>query len=211
MFLDAMAFKNRKEGMVIGDPINGKIFVAETKDGGNTWRETNKLNLPSAKDGEAFFAASGTNIIWSGAQYCIVSGGITSRFFMNKTAVKLPTIQGDQMTGANGLAVQGKNILVVSGDYQNSDRADSAFVYSTDAGKTWKLPSTPTGGYRSCICFAGKDTALAVGLSGIDITYDAGKNWKTISTEGFNTCAYSSIEKAVYCVGNNGRLGKILL
>ncbi|MGC4234996.1 MAG: oxidoreductase [Niabella sp.] len=209
MFLDAMAFKNREEGMVVGDPIDGKIFVAETKDGGHTWRETNKLNLPEAKDGEAFFAASGTNTIWSGSQYYIVSGGITSRIFMNKTAVWLPTTQGSQMKGANGLAVQGKNILVAGGDYHHLNKADSAFVYSIDAGKTWELPSTPTGGYRSCICFAGKDTAVAVGLSGIDITYDAGKNWKTISREGFNTCAYSSMEKAVYLVGNNGRLGKL--
>jgi len=211
MFLDAMAFKNRKEGLVIGDPIDGEIFVAETKDGGDTWQETGKLHLPITENGEAFFAASGTNIIWSGSQYYIVSGGITSRFFVNKTAFKLPTTQGGQMTGANGLAVQGKNILIVSGDYQNPNRTDSAFVYSTDAGKTWRLPSSTTGGYRSCVCFAGKDTAIAVGLSGIDITYDAGKSWKTISKEGFNTCAYSSIEKAIYLVGNNGRLGKILL
>lgn len=209
MFLDAMDFKNRKEGIVVGDPIDGKFFIAETKDGGNSWKETGKLKLPEAKNGEAFFAASGTNIIWSGFQYYIVSGGLTSRIFMNKTAIRLPTTQGEQMTGANGLAVQGKNILVASGDYKNPDKADSAFVYSTDAGKTWQLPSTPTGGYRSCICFAGKDTAIAVGLSGIDITYDAGKNWNTISREGFNTCAYSNIEKVVYFVGNNGRLGKL--
>lgn len=211
MFLDAMAFKSRKEGMVIGDPIDGKIFVAETKDEGDTWKETGTLKLPAAKDGEAFFAASGTNIVWSGSQYYMVSGGRTSRIFMNRTAMRLPTTQGEQMTGANGLAIQGKNILVVSGDYKNPEKADSAFVYSTDAGKTWQLPYTPTGGYRSCICFAGKDTAVAAGLSGIDITYDAGKNWKTISKEGFNACAYSSIEKAVYLTGNNGRVGKILL
>ena len=28
MFLDAMDFANNREGIVIGDPINGKIFIA---------------------------------------------------------------------------------------------------------------------------------------------------------------------------------------
>ncbi|MCH5685870.1 YCF48-related protein [Niabella sp. W65] len=54
MFLDAMAFKNAKEGIVIGDPINNKIFVAQTEDGGNSWQSTNALQLPPAKPGEAF-------------------------------------------------------------------------------------------------------------------------------------------------------------
>ncbi|MCH5718889.1 WD40/YVTN/BNR-like repeat-containing protein [Niabella hibiscisoli] len=54
MFLDAMAFKNEKEGVVIGDPINNSIFVTRTKDGGNSWQSDNELQLPDAKPGEAF-------------------------------------------------------------------------------------------------------------------------------------------------------------
>ncbi|MCH5598365.1 WD40/YVTN/BNR-like repeat-containing protein [Niabella ginsengisoli] len=54
MFLDAMVFKNQKEGIVIGDPIDGKIFVAVTNDGGENWKKTNKLALPKAIPGEAF-------------------------------------------------------------------------------------------------------------------------------------------------------------
>ncbi|NCU05001.1 MAG: oxidoreductase, partial [Chitinophagaceae bacterium] len=38
MFLDAMEFFSKESGMVIGDPINGKIFMAVTVDAGNTWR-----------------------------------------------------------------------------------------------------------------------------------------------------------------------------
>ena len=37
MFLDALEFWNEVSGIVIGDPIDGKVFVARTFDGGNNW------------------------------------------------------------------------------------------------------------------------------------------------------------------------------
>ncbi|MFT4094372.1 MAG: oxidoreductase [Niabella sp.] len=211
MFLDAMAFKNNKEGIVIGDPIENNIFVAETKDGGNSWSETSILKLPAAGAGEVFFAASGSNIVFAGNRYYIVSGGLLSRIFFNKKAIRLPTLQGQQMTGANGLAIQNNTILVAGGDYHNLQRTDSVFSYSTDGGATWHLPRVMPGGYRSSVCFAGKDTAITCGITGIDISYDAGKTWKNISKEGFNTCTYSKEQHSVFFAGNNGKLGKMHL
>lgn len=211
MFLDAMAFKNKKEGMVIGDPINQKIFVAETKDGGNSWQQTNKLELPNAINGEAFFAASGTNMVWHKNQWMIVSGGMASRLYANNKAIILPTLQGKQMTGANSIAVKGNYILIAGGDYENRDKADSAFVISNDGGKTFMLPATPPAGYQSCVCFASATIAVSCGLPGVFISYDDGNNWKKISEESFNTCAYNKKENAVYLAGNNGKLGKLVL
>ncbi|WP_114791241.1 YCF48-related protein [Niabella yanshanensis] len=211
MFLDAMTFKNAKEGMVVGDPINNKIFVAQTKDGGNSWQPTNQLSLPNAQPGEAFFAASGSNIIWSRLGYCIVSGGAASRFFTKNKAINLPTTQGQQMTGANGIAAQDNLLLVASGNYNDRDKRDSAFVYSHDGGKTWRLPDIMPAGYRSAVCFTGRNMAITCGITGIDISKDGGRHWKQISKEGFNTCAYDKANNAVYFVGNNGRVGKLQL
>ncbi|HNU16128.1 MAG TPA: YCF48-related protein, partial [Chitinophagaceae bacterium] len=39
MFLDAMEFWNEQAGIVIGDPIDGKFFIARTFDGGISWQE----------------------------------------------------------------------------------------------------------------------------------------------------------------------------
>ena len=39
MFLDAMEFWNEMSGIVVGDPINNKIFIARSFDGGMHWRE----------------------------------------------------------------------------------------------------------------------------------------------------------------------------
>src|SRR5687768_261650 len=62
MFLDALEFWNEVSGIVIGDPIDGKIFVARTFDGGGSWMEIPDNYRPVADSGEAFFAASGTNV-----------------------------------------------------------------------------------------------------------------------------------------------------
>lgn len=211
MFLDAMDFSNRNEGFVIGDPSQGKIFVAETNNGGDSWQVSEKLHLPNTFEGEAFFAASGSNIFYANGKYYIVSGGTHSRIFSNGKAMKLPTSQGGKMTGANGLAVFGKTILVPGGKYENLKKTDSAFVYSTNNGRTWKLPKKMPGGYRSGICFTDKRTAFTCGINGVDITKNKGKTWNTISDEGFNTCAYDKKGNVVIFVGNNGRLGKLKL
>jgi photosystem II stability/assembly factor-like uncharacterized protein len=57
-FLDAMDFSDTKHGYILGDPINNKFLLLETKDGGNVW---NPFNYdPGALPHEAAFAASGT-------------------------------------------------------------------------------------------------------------------------------------------------------
>ncbi len=57
-FFDAMDFADKKHGYILGDPINNKFVLMETKDGGETWDMFK--NRPDALPGEAAFAASGT-------------------------------------------------------------------------------------------------------------------------------------------------------
>src|SRR5215207_8722693 len=37
MFLDAMDFYNKKNGLVVGDPVGGRFFLASTKNSGDSW------------------------------------------------------------------------------------------------------------------------------------------------------------------------------
>ena len=83
MFLDAMEFWNVHAGIVIGDPINGKFFIARTFDGGSTWKEIPDEYKPIADSGEACFAASGTNIrALDNDEAVFVSGGKSSNIFI---------------------------------------------------------------------------------------------------------------------------------
>lgn len=216
MFLDAMDFVNRMQGMVVGDPVGNKIFLAETDDGGDTWKEW-KDKLPVTDSGEAFFAASGSNIrLFDDKQFFLVSGGTRSRLITNDDIFDLPIIQGQETTGANSIDVYdvgkmkgSKRMIVVGGDFKADSSSKKNCFFSTDGGKTWKAPSVPPHGYRSCVEYLSKVDLLACGLNGVDYSNNAGKNWQWISKEGFNVCKIAKLGTSIYLAGNNGKIGKI--
>ncbi|HWB91788.1 MAG TPA: hypothetical protein VG605_08050, partial [Puia sp.] len=83
MFLDAMEFWNRDAGIVVGDPVNGRFFVARSFDGGNSWHDIPYQELPVADSGEGCFASSGTNVRpLDRDEAAFVSGGPRSRIFI---------------------------------------------------------------------------------------------------------------------------------
>ena len=218
MFLDAMEFRNDQYGMVIGDPINGRFFMAHSMDGGDSWQEVPFDKRPLADSGEACFASSGTNIRMLGKEEAIfVSGGSKSRIFSKNESVLLPVIQGTESTGANSIAVwdhykqkEARKMLVVGGDFKaDSSRVNNCF-YSNDAGKTWNAPLVSPHGYRSCVEYYSKTEAFACGLNGIDRSTDGGKTWVLISKEGFHVCRASKLGNAFYFAGGNGKVGKII-
>ncbi len=107
MFLDAMEFWDNTSGIVVGDPVDGRFFLAQSFDGGDSWNDVPARALPKADSGEGCFASSGTNIRnLRTKQACFVSGGPTSRLFIGDTAIVLPILQGKTTTGANSVAVQ---------------------------------------------------------------------------------------------------------
>jgi len=171
MFLDAMDFANNQEGIVIGDPINGKIFIAKTSNTGNTWEEIdNDPERPAADKGEAFFAASGSNVrLFTNDDYFMVSGGLRSRLFTNKKVVYLPLIQGKESTGANAIDIYdngmpgkpGNRMIIVGGDFSADSSTEKNCLYTTNGGRTWMVPQTPPHGYRSSVEYLSKKDILS--------------------------------------------------
>lgn len=218
MFLDAMEFWNEQAGIVIGDPLDGKFFVARTFDGGSTWQEIPLDKRPVADSGEACFAASGTNTrALDKDEAVFVSGGLKSRLFTKNQPKALPIIQGKETTGANSVAVWdkfklkgGKKMIVVGGDFNADSSNQKNCFYTNDGGKTWDAPRTPPHGYRSCVEYYSKAEIFACGINGVDYSADAGKNWKWISKEGFNVCRAAKLGAAIYLAGGNGKIGKII-
>jgi len=218
MFLDAMEFWNEQSGIVIGDPIDGRVFVTRTFDGGNSWQDIPFDKRPRADSGEAFFAASGTNVrILDRDEAVFVSGGLRSRLFIRDRATDLPIIQGKETTGANSIAIWdnfkqkgGNRMVVVGGDFNADSSKTQNCFYSTDGGQTWNAPSVPPHGYRSCVEYYSKTEIFACGLNGVDRSNDGGKTWVWISKDGFHVCRASKLGGAVYLAGGNGRIGRVV-
>ncbi len=213
MFLDAMEFWNINSGIVVGDPINNKIFIARTFDGGISWRDIPAANYPLTDSGEAMFASSGTNVRKLTQQEAvIVTGGLRSRLLIKNKQIDLPLLQGKQSTGANSIAIKNKKIMIiVGGDFNTKDSSTGNCVITIDTGNTWKFPATAPHGYRSCVEYIGKKNWICSGLSGIDFSNDEGSNWQWISKESFNVCKKAKNGKAVFFAGKDGKIGKLLM
>jgi len=219
MFLDAMEFWNADSGIVVGDPINGRFFVARSFDGGNTWRDIPFDKLPRADSGEGCFASSGTNVRnLDRDEACFVSGGPSSRLFIRDKATNLPILQGKTSTGANSIAVKdhakmhgGQHLIVVGGDFARDTLQEKNCFLTHDGGKTWIRPATPPHGYRSCVEFIGGPNLICCGTSGVDLSTDDGMHWTLLSTTGFHACRKAKKGTAVFLAGGNGRIAKLIL
>lgn len=212
MFLDAMEFWNEQSGIVIGDPVDNKVFIARTFDGGKKWQELPPQNYPVADSGEAFFASSGTNVRKLSKQEALfISSGTRSRLFIRDTKTDLPIVQGKATTGANSIAVKNsKTFIIVGGDFNAKEDTTKNCCITNDGGKTFTTPATPPHGYRSCVEYIDKSTWISCGLTGVDISNDEGSNWNWMSKESFHVCRKAKKGKAVFFAGGGGRVGKLV-
>ena len=210
IFLDAMDFCNGMNGIVIGDPMNGKFYIARTFDGGKSWQNIPDQQKPLADSGEACFASSGTNIRQVNKSKAVfVSGGLKSHFFDGKKTVLLPIMSGQGSTGANSIAVKNDKVMIaVGGDFLQKNGSDSNCVITKDGGKTWVLAKSNPTGYRSCVEYLNKDNWITCGLNGVDITKNDGITWKNITTQSFKCLPKSEKGKCGFLAGN-GTIAKL--
>ncbi len=217
-FYDAMGFWNDQEGIAIGDPTDDCMSVIITRDGGNTWSKLPCEQLPKAKEGEAAFAASDTNISIVGDKTWVATGGKASRILFSPDKGKTwkvfdtPIIQGLETTGIYSLDFYDElNGFAIGGDYTKPDENANNKIRTQDGGKTWQLVSeNENPGYRSCVQYIPNSNAkslVAVGFKGVDISNDSGNSWKHISNEGFYTIRFVN-DSVAYAAGK-GRISKL--
>jgi photosystem II stability/assembly factor-like uncharacterized protein len=214
VFMDAMDFRPDGSGIVIGDPIQGRLYTASTKDSGSSWTLARTGQVPLLKEGEAFFASSGTNIRVSGRHFFLASGGLHSSFFSDEIMSHLPLVQGRQSTGANSIAIWSENdkvkkMVVVGGDFSADSVATDNCFYSVDNGKTWQAPIEGPHGYRSCVEFIDANRLISCGTSGVDVSEDGGIHWRLISKESYHVVRKAKNGKALLLAGAGGRLAKL--
>ncbi|MCD6064635.1 MAG: oxidoreductase, partial [Flavipsychrobacter sp.] len=212
----------KKQGIIHGDPIDGRMLLLYTKDGGMSWKERKG---PKMNKGEASFAASGTSIscLWDRA-VLIATGGKTSRLFLSRNrgrswrSIPTPMLAGTESTGIYSV-MMGPTVwhwLIAGGDYRRDTLTTANFFYTLNKGKTWQAPATTTRGYRECLARIDDEhsakksrtrTMFALGPSGIDISTDDGVNWKPLSDEkGFHVIKPGRDHKLMFLAGSNGKL-----
>ncbi len=218
VFFDAMDFWDKKHGIAFSDPINGHLFIITTADGGETWQEVPKENIPSVVEGEAGFAASGTCLTVQGDKNVwIGTGGKAARVFRSTDRGKswkvsaTPIAQGKPSTGIFSLAFKDAlNGIALGGDYANDTLSANNAAATTDGGKTWKPITHNPYGYKSCVIYINNRKLIAVGTSGTDISNDSGESWQKIDTTAFHVISFSKNGKVGFAAGSDGRIARFI-
>ena len=228
MFLDALQFSDANHGTVIGDPIDGHLFILTTNNKGASWdKKPNDFFKSELKNGEAFFASSNSNLIHLEKELVFVTGGLNSRLWINGVAEALPLLQGTSSTGANSIAISpnGKNIVIVGGDFAQDKFATQNIVgyqllkapntelkHFNSKQLNWKtLTLSNPNGYKSCVEFIDNNQLITCGTSGVDLSKDNGTSWIKISESSFHIVKKHPTKKGAYLAGAGGRISFVEL
>jgi photosystem II stability/assembly factor-like uncharacterized protein len=220
-FYDCMAmWPGGRDGIAMSDPPDGKFRIIRTHDSGRTWSVVPNAGMPPAATGEFGFAASGTCLVTAGARDAfLASGGTASRIYRSHdrgttwSVVDSPIpATPSEAGGTFGLAFRNpRQGLAVGGDYTAPDNGAHASAYTRKGGRTW-TGGGDLGGYRSGVDFVSGSprTAIAVGTSGSDVTYDGGRSWTPVEADGQGFDSVQCLPGGgCWASGADGRVGRL--
>ena len=221
VFYDALTFfDDNIHGIAVGDPTENCASVLLTEDGGETWNKIPCENLPEIIKGEAFFAASNTNIKTIGSTVWIASGGTKARVIKSgdygKTwqVFETPIIQGITSQGIYSIDFANENNgILMGGDYSKPATNKANKAITTNGGKTWRLVAeNKNPNYKSCVRYvpntSGKEV-FAVGKTGISFSNDGGITWKEVSKESYYAIQF--VDENTAWLSGNQKIGKLEL
>lgn len=219
IFLDGMDFWNAERGIVFGDPINSKMKLLRTIDGGVSWNDISDNLLAKMGVGEAAFAASGTTIKALGnGKVWIATGGTVSNIYYSSNfgstwqIFECPILQGANSTGPFSMAFFNEEKgVVVGGDYLKDKENENNVLLTNNGGKTWTKPAKPVDGYRSGVTYINEKVLIATGTSGTDVSTDGGKYWYNISSMSFNVVQKAKKGELILIAGNKGQIYQLLI
>ena len=221
VFYDSLHFfDDGIHAIAVGDPTEDCPSIIISSNSGKSWHKINCNSLPKFEEGEAFFAASNTNIKTLGSTVWIVSGGKKARVLKSTDFGKswkiynTPIIQGDGPQGIYSIDMANLNEgIIIGGDYSNPNKNYANKAITKNGGKNWILVSNnQEPNYKSCVTYVpdtnGKEI-FAVGKTGISFSNDGGLTWKNISDEAYFTITF--VDKYTAWLGGNEKMGKIIL
>jgi photosystem II stability/assembly factor-like uncharacterized protein len=219
-FLDAIAFWDDEHGIALGDPIDGRLFILTTDDGGAHWTRVPTANAPPMLPGEAAFAASGTCITLLGTSNVWIGtgGGARARVFRSSdrgrtwAVADTPLHAGNSASGIFSVAFSDAlHGVVVGGEYSKPKALFDNVALTSDGGETWVKARGPLpAGYMSAVAYLPGTNGrwlVAVGLGGTARSVDGGESWTMLDTVAYNSVVFASA-KAGWAAGPRGRIAK---
>ena len=221
VFYDALTFfDDHLHGIAVGDPTENCASILLTSNGGKTWQKLPCKNLPEIAKGEAFFAASNTNIKTIGSTVWVASGGSKARilkstdFGQNWTITQTPIIQGNGPQGIYSIDFANENKgIIIGGNYAKPLENSANKAITSDGGKTWQLVADKQQpNYKSCVQYVpntdGKEV-FAVGKTGVSFSNNGGKTWKDVSKDSYYAIQF--VDKNTAWLSGHQKIGKLEL
>jgi photosystem II stability/assembly factor-like uncharacterized protein len=217
-FFDAMAFWDGEHGLAISDSVDGAFVILTTRDG-RTWTRVSPDKLPPALPNEGAFAGSGTNIAVIGRDRAWIGTGASTRCRVLRTSdggatwtIAETPVAASASAGIFSIAFRDtQHGMTVGGDFRKEKDAVDNAAATSDGGTTWTKVSG-LGGFRSVIAVVPglKQSWLAVGPSGSDLSTDDGRSWIAIAGDGYHAFSFARRGRVGWGVGESGRIGKLI-
>lgn len=220
-FWDGIAFRNRQEGTILGDPVDGQFVILTTGDGGEHWSPDKDSGPVANPKGEGAFAASNTPLVLTQEAMQFGTGGLAgARIFRLRgrfarststrldrwTFTEVPLAGGTESSGVFSLGYRDREHgVAVGGDYQKPAGRTGTAAFTSDGGQTWIAATELPSGFRSAVAWDEHRKAwIAVGTNGADVSFDDGKTWQKF--DGENNWNALSLP---WVVGPKGKIGKL--
>ncbi len=216
-FFDAIAFRDRRQGLALGDPVDGRFAIFATADGGRGWSRLDPGKIPAALASEGAFAASGTCLAFDrgGRAWFGTGGAGRARVFRSEdggrswTVADTPIPAATPSAGIFSLAFSDSlHGIAVGGDYRKA-HGPAAIARTDDGGITWSAVVAPPAFDRFLSAVAavpGTSPPIFV-AAGTEISgwsSDGGRTW-TAGEGGWNAIAFAGAADG-WAVGPAGRV-----
>jgi photosystem II stability/assembly factor-like uncharacterized protein len=220
-FLDAIQFWDARHGIAMSDPVDGRFLLLTTNDGGTSWNPIPAEHIPPALAGEGAFAASGSclTVFGKGDVWFGTGAAAVARIYHSAdrgrswTVHDTPIRAGVPSAGIFSVAFRdARRGVIAGGDYQQPALRGRNLAITGDGGLTWTLTDSAASpaGYRSAVAYVpgtkGR-SLVAVGLSGTDVSRDAGLTWMRVDTVAYNSVRFAS-RNVGWAVGPKGRIAR---
>ena len=215
-FFDGLVFdKAGRKGLLFGDPLNGRLDMYTTSDGGKTWQAVPQQNRPRLEEGEYGFAASGTGAAMIGSEIWIGTGGSVARLHYSNdggktwTARKAPMRSGNPSSGIFSVAFASPGHgVVIGGDYLKPDEVSQNVAVTVDGGRTWVDSAKVQMPHKACVQVVGKQRFVTCGRTGIAFSADGGRSWQPVSNVSYYTCAFDPGSGMGFMAGKDGGIAR---